>query len=269
MKRLTFVAMVLLFLLVAVSFSFANTSEIELYLNDEKVSFNDQPQLSNDRVYVPLRGIFEAFEAQVEWNDATQTVTAVKGDTEIKVTIGSKSAKKNGTNIMLEAVPYLSQKRTYVPLRFVGEAFGAHVNWDGNTKAISIVTAGDLPVVGSFETLKKLLKENADMRQSYLYNGINEAVSDAAVKSVDRVELKSEAASSPEHSETNVQVQGVDEADIVKTDGEYLYQVSNQQIVISRIFPADELEVRNVIGFEPRGIPPVSCRQNFTLMTII
>ena len=39
------------------------------------------------------------------------------------------------------------------------------------------------------------------------------------------------------HSDTNIQVAGVDEADIVKTDGNYLYHVSSQKIIITKINP--------------------------------
>jgi len=43
-----------------------------------------------------------------------------------------------------------------------------------------------------------------------------------------------------EHSITNVQVAGVDESDIVKTDGEYLYVVSGTSVYILRAYPPDE-----------------------------
>jgi len=43
-----------------------------------------------------------------------------------------------------------------------------------------------------------------------------------------------------EHSLTNVQVAGVDEPDIVKTDGEYLYVVSGTSVYILRAYPPDE-----------------------------
>jgi uncharacterized secreted protein with C-terminal beta-propeller domain len=49
---------------------------------------------------------------------------------------------------------------------------------------------------------------------------------------------------SADYSETNVQVEGVDEGDIVKTDGEYLYIVRNQEIRIVDATPASNL--RNV-----------------------
>ncbi len=41
------------------------------------------------------------------------------------------------------------------------------------------------------------------------------------------------ASQSVEHSETNNQVQGVDEADIVKTDGNYIYSVNDKRIFIT------------------------------------
>ncbi len=45
--------------------------------------------------------------------------------------------------------------------------------------------------------------------------------------------------SSDDYSRTNVQVEGVDEADIVKTDGEYIYAKSGQSVIIVRASPAD------------------------------
>ncbi|UCE96732.1 MAG: beta-propeller domain-containing protein [Candidatus Bathyarchaeota archaeon] len=47
----------------------------------------------------------------------------------------------------------------------------------------------------------------------------------------------------PEYSTTNIQVLGVDEADIVKTDGEHIYIISNQSIYILKAYPSEEAEV--------------------------
>jgi hypothetical protein len=46
-----------------------------------------------------------------------------------------------------------------------------------------------------------------------------------------------------DYSGTNVQVAGVDEGDIVKTDGDYLYILSGGQLVIVDAWPADEMQV--------------------------
>jgi len=47
----------------------------------------------------------------------------------------------------------------------------------------------------------------------------------------------------PQYSLTNVQVEGVDEADIVKTDGTYIYVISNQSIVILKAFPPEDIQI--------------------------
>jgi len=53
----------------------------------------------------------------------------------------------------------------------------------------------------------------------------------------------------PEYSKTNIQVEGVDEADIVKTDGKYLYVASNNSLFILKAYPPEEAEVLSRIGF--------------------
>nr|MCU0875754.1 beta-propeller domain-containing protein [Pirellulaceae bacterium] len=45
------------------------------------------------------------------------------------------------------------------------------------------------------------------------------------------------------HSETNVQVAGVDEGDIIETDGDYLYVLSGSELIIADAWPADSLSV--------------------------
>ncbi len=54
----------------------------------------------------------------------------------------------------------------------------------------------------------------------------------------------------PDYSETNVQVEGVDEADIVKNDGEYIYTVSENKIIICRAYPPSESKILSKINFE-------------------
>ena len=56
--------------------------------------------------------------------------------------------------------------------------------------------------------------------------------------------------SSPDYSQTNIQVAGVDESDIVKTDGEYVYAVSDKTLSITKAYPADEAAVVAKIEFK-------------------
>lgn len=52
---------------------------------------------------------------------------------------------------------------------------------------------------------------------------------------------------SPDYSGTNIQVEGVDEADIVKTDGKYIYIVSGKNVTILKAYPPEEAEILSQI----------------------
>jgi uncharacterized secreted protein with C-terminal beta-propeller domain len=59
----------------------------------------------------------------------------------------------------------------------------------------------------------------------------------------------SSSADSNDYSGTNIQVEGVDEADIVKTDGSFIYLASGKIVYIIRAFPIDEAGI--VTKIEP------------------
>ena len=56
--------------------------------------------------------------------------------------------------------------------------------------------------------------------------------------------------SSPDHSETNVQVVGVDEADVVETDGDYLYVLTGGELIIAKAWPAEETSIVSRVAIE-------------------
>jgi len=87
---------------------------------------------------VPLRPIFEALGAEVDWGQATQTVTAVKGDIIITLRIGSRTLLKNGQEIRLDVPAMIVGGRTMVPARAVAESLGTKVEWDQRTRTVTI-----------------------------------------------------------------------------------------------------------------------------------
>ena len=76
------------------------------------------------RTMVPFRVLGETFGAEVNWDQDSQTVTYTYGDTELTMTIGEETYTVNGTEKTMDTAPVLSGDRTYVPVRFVGEALG-------------------------------------------------------------------------------------------------------------------------------------------------
>jgi inhibitor of cysteine peptidase len=63
---------------------------------------------------------------------------------------------------------------------------------------------------------------------------------------------KSESTASTDYSKTNVQVDGVDEADIMKTDGEYVYLLDYNDLFIIKAKPAATAAVVTKITFKSR-----------------
>ena len=55
-------------------------SGIKVLLDGKELAFDVPPQLINSRTMVPMRKVFEAMGATVDWNGNTQTVTATKND---------------------------------------------------------------------------------------------------------------------------------------------------------------------------------------------
>ncbi|MBW2990381.1 beta-propeller domain-containing protein [Candidatus Woesearchaeota archaeon] len=53
-----------------------------------------------------------------------------------------------------------------------------------------------------------------------------------------------------DYSETNIQVEGVDEADIIKTDGNYIYTVSGKTLFIIKAYPGEDAEIVSTIKFD-------------------
>lgn len=105
-------------------------SGIVVFLDGSRVYFDVPPLLEKGRTLVPLRAIFEALGAEVGWDEATRTVTAAKPGVSLSLTVDSTRALVNETEMILDVPAKVVEGRTLVPLRFVGEALGASVEWD-------------------------------------------------------------------------------------------------------------------------------------------
>lgn len=111
---------------------------ISVVCNGERLAFDTEPIIVEGRTLVPLRKIFEALGAEVEWNDTTKTVTAKKNEREIELTIGKAEMRVNDKTIALDTAAMIVNDRTLVPVRAVSEGMGASVDWDDATKTVLI-----------------------------------------------------------------------------------------------------------------------------------
>lgn len=111
---------------------------ISVYVNGDRIDFDEPPRLEDDRTLVPMRAIFEAFGAIVTWEEESETASARLGDTNISLTIDDNIMQKNDEEIELDVPAKVYGERTLVPVRAISEAFGSFVDWDQNTKTVFV-----------------------------------------------------------------------------------------------------------------------------------
>lgn len=141
MKRLLSltVALVLVFSLCA-GISVSAEKPVTVTVDGQPVNFDVQPRLIGGRTMVPLRAIFEALGATVEWDEESQTVTAYNEVYIVKCTIDSNTMYVNNEAKTIDVAPMMINSRTLVPARFVAEAFNCNVSWDNNTFVVTITS---------------------------------------------------------------------------------------------------------------------------------
>ena len=113
----------------------------DFVVNNQVITMEDAaPYVANDRTYVPFRALGEAIGADVVWDNDARTVTYTLGSTEVVMTIGETTYTVNGEEKTMDVAPEITGDRTYVPVRFVGEALGFKVTAlyaaDGTTASV-------------------------------------------------------------------------------------------------------------------------------------
>ncbi len=114
------------------------TPQIKVTVDNNPVKFDQAPVSQNGRTLVPLRAIFEALGAEVSFAD--NTVTGVKGDTTVRLQLGSKTMYVNDVPVELDVPAQSVNGRTLVPTRAVAQAFNAEVSYDSKTSTVVIKT---------------------------------------------------------------------------------------------------------------------------------
>ena len=165
--------------------------------------------------------------------------------------------------------PFLVGGVTYLPVRAIAEALGLEVGWDQQTLTVTLdsETGAAARPAGSIQTASVtiprdeqelldvldasrvyyyyddyLLYEEADMVEAPM--AMPAEAEAAAPAMAEAAEEPAQLAGNDEarevdYSGTNVQVEGIDEGDIVKTDGEYIYILREYDLVILKADGAD------------------------------
>jgi len=104
----------------------------------------------------------------------------------------------------------------------------------------------------SYDELQEFVNTNAGYKQFYwgVSRGDMSLFSGEVAGGLPVPSAVAEEDSATDYSATNIQVAGVDEADIVKTDGEYIYLASGNRTIIVKAYPPGEAQIVSQIELE-------------------
>jgi len=126
---------------------------ITLQINNPEITINgisktidaqgSKPIIKNDRTLLPIRALIESLGGTVSWNGETREVTINLNYHTIILTIDSNTAVVNGINMQIDpnnskVTPIIINGRTYLPLRFIMEHLNANVDWDNDTRTVTM-----------------------------------------------------------------------------------------------------------------------------------
>ena len=109
-------------------------AQVEVKLDGKYITFDVLPRLVNDRTMIPVRAVAEAFGADVDWDEETETVIIENGSVKILMKLGENFFTKNGEKIELDAPAFETDGRTLVPARAIAESLDCKVDWDDKTQ---------------------------------------------------------------------------------------------------------------------------------------
>lgn len=113
---------------------------IRVHIDGHILSFDENPVLDDGTTLVEYRSVMEELGAKIEWDKDSKTITAIKDDTTIILTVGSDTADINGEKVSMLKAPEITNDHTMIPVRFISEQLGMKVKWNEDTKLIEITS---------------------------------------------------------------------------------------------------------------------------------
>ncbi|MDR0671773.1 MAG: copper amine oxidase N-terminal domain-containing protein [Oscillospiraceae bacterium] len=128
----------------------AAPDKIRVFLDGEEIIFDVDPFIESGRTLVPVRAIAEALGCLVDWypeSDMAVISPDLRAGPTLAMALGSNMAYVGDEAVALDVPPRLVGGRTFVPLRFLGEAFGLGVEWDGGARFVLLSDPVRIPLL--------------------------------------------------------------------------------------------------------------------------
>lgn len=117
----------------------AQARPVNVFINGQPMNFPGAGAVEiNGSVMVPLRGVFEALGAEVQYNAQNRVITATAGNARLQMQVGVAAAVVDGQALQLNAPPVMYGGSVLVPLRFIAESAGATIRWDAGSRTAFI-----------------------------------------------------------------------------------------------------------------------------------
>ena len=114
---------------------------VSIFLGDTLSKYSNESVIYNSCTIVPVN-LFEELECKVDYNDELCVTKITKDDVTLEIMpylIGMRKNGKEGYWIPLQKCAVYIEDNLYIPLRTVAEELGISVNWDENTKSVTLL----------------------------------------------------------------------------------------------------------------------------------
>ncbi len=153
----------------AVKTNILELSDIKIVMDGRLTKFNDVPVSVASNTLLPLREMLVKLgvpndDEHIKYNNEEKSVTVSYEGVSIYLSVGSKTAYVNSEPILLNAAPLLYSKnqKIYIPFRFVAEAIGKKVVWDGSSRTIYVCSEA------SYDNVRTILKKSDEAMKNSL-----------------------------------------------------------------------------------------------------
>ena len=135
-------AAILIVLLAMATVAFADDTVTILLDNEPMILSSGQPEIVDGRTFLPLRAISENLGMGVDYKADTKLVTISNEEgTLFHHTIGASFVTMQDDSIIdIGVESYIKDDRTMVSLRLFSNAMDIGVQWDGDTRTVSLAT---------------------------------------------------------------------------------------------------------------------------------
>ncbi len=276
--------------------------------NIDETDFEITPFEQNKVAYLPLRFLAHYFNADISWDEKTQAAVLKKSNSEIiTIPVGKNEITVNGQITTLDKKTIMKNGRVYIADEAFTAVFSREYSRTNNFislgKLFDVNTDYDkyfnelqgLSVIGSKENFIKIAGISEEpVKYGYGYGGeIDFKTADQAANATSGASAPSAGASAPtsaaapsaaesapklisgslensaDFSKTNIQVLGVDEGDVIKTDGEYIYYLRDVKLSVVKAVPADAMKVEYTVTFPTADFIPTEIYTDKTRLTVI